>query len=111
MPRQETYPNIRWNGETIFVTLPDNRGHVIEAKWNPGTISVVRIREAGVGEWSPRFETPLTFCRFAGLKPDTEYECEVRFKNAAGEGKPAYKRVRTGPEGAIEDVIPILPTQ
>ena len=111
MPKQATHPNIEWNGEAIFVTLPHKRGRVIKAKWKPGVISVVRIREAGAGEWSPGFETPLTFCRFAGLKPDTEYECEVRFKNAAGEGEPTYKRVRTGPEGAIENVIPLLPTQ
>lgn len=111
MPRQETYPNIKWNGKTIFVTLPDNRGHVIEAKWNPSTISVVRIREAGAGEWSPGFETPLACCQFTGLKPNTEYEFEVRHKNAAGEGEPAYKRFRTGPNGAIETLIPRLPTQ
>ena len=111
MSRQATHPNVGWNGETISVTLPDNRGHVIKAKWNPGTISVVRIREAGAGEWSPGFETPLTCCRFTSLKPDTEYELEVRHKNAAGEGAPAYRRVRTGPEGAIGNVTPLLPTQ
>ncbi|MDE0101571.1 MAG: fibronectin type III domain-containing protein [Bryobacterales bacterium] len=111
MPKQTTHPNIEWNGKTIFVTLPDNRGQVIKARWNPSVTSVVRIREAGAGEWSPGFETPLTHCQFAGLKPDTEYQCEVRFKNAAGEGEPAYTSIRTGSEGAIENIIPVLPTQ
>ena len=111
MPEQTMHPNVDWNGTAICVTLPDKRGHVIKARWKPSVISVVRIREATAGDWSPGFETPLTCCRFAGLKPDTEYQCEVRFKNDAGEGEPVFTRFRTGPDGGIQNVIPILPTQ
>ena len=111
MPQRATHPNVKWNGETISVTLPDMRGHVIKAKWNPGVTSVVRIREVGADEWSPGFETPLTTCQFRALKPDTEYEFEVRFKNAAGEGRSTRTRARTGPDGMMGKVIPFFPPQ
>ena len=111
-PKQATHPRVEWNGEVISVTLP-YKGQVIRAKWKPGVLFMVRIREAGAAEWSPGFQTPFATCQFTGLKSDTEYECEVRPKNAVGEGEPTQLRFRTGPEGAmaIDNSIPELPTQ
>ena len=92
-------PDLEWDGTTVSVSLPDKRGRVMQAKWEPTVTSVVRIREVGVKEWSPGFEIPFNRCTFVGLKPDTEYEMKVTHKNAAGEGEAAYTKVRTRPEG------------
>jgi hypothetical protein len=62
---------------------------------------VVRIREANSGSWSFGFETPLTSCGSVDLKPDTEYEVEIRSKNSSGESTPVLVKVRTHPEGDI----------
>ena len=86
--------------------LPVQDGNVLEAQWKPGLTYVVRIREAGSGDWSFGFETPLTHFSFTNLKPDTEYEMQVRTKNAAGEGKPQSFRLRTNPTGKTDNVIP-----
>ena len=48
-----------------------------------------------------RFATPLTGCGFVDLKPETEYEVEVRSKNEQGESDPVSARIRTNPEGSI----------
>ena len=77
------------------------KGSVIEAEITPGTISVVRVREAGAGNWLVGFETPLTNARLIELKPDTEYEVEIRYKNSAGEGPGKCVTVRTKPDGKI----------
>ena len=58
---------------------------------------VIRIREAGTEQWSFGFETPFPGCTFVDLKPDTEYELQVRAKNVSGEGEPVYIRIRTKP--------------
>ena len=67
------------------------------------TAGHIRCSEQGVsgGSWSVGFETPLTACSFVYLKPDTEYEMEVRSKNTDGESEPVRLKVRTNPEGAL----------
>ena len=57
-------------------------------------------------QWSFGFETPITNFTFVDLKPDTEYEFQVRIRTAAGEGPPSLFRVRTGPTGNSGNVIP-----
>ena len=99
-------PQIKWDGKTWFVTLPVEHGKLFEAKWEPGFTYVVRNREAGTVPWSFGFETPIPGCTFVDLKPDTEYEVQVRAKNAAGEGEPAYLRMRTDPVGAATNIVP-----
>ena len=101
-----TNPEVRWDGDTWFVTLPVDDGKVIEATWKPAFTYVVRIREAGTEQWSFGFETPVTGCTLVDLKPDTEYELQVRAKNAAGEGAPALFTIRTTPTGDSGNVIP-----
>ena len=73
----------------------------LEAEWKPPLTYVVRIREANVDGWSYGFETSLTACGFADLKPDTEYEVEVRSKNSSGESEPVLIKVRTNPTGRL----------
>ena len=98
MSSRTEHPKLEWDGSTISVSLPDKRGRVMEAKWNPTVTSVVRIREADAGEWSPGFETPFNRCTFMGLKPDTEYDVKVTHKNTAGEGESAISRTKTSTE-------------
>ena len=102
----KTNPEIKWDGKTWIVTLPVEHGKVLEAKWEPGLTYVVRIREVGTEQWSFGFETPITGCTFVDLKPDTEYELQVRAKNAAGEGAPAYLKMCTNPAGTSSNIIP-----
>ena len=99
-------PQIRWDDNTWFVTLPLEDGKTVEANWKPKLTYVVRIREAGGGEWSFGFETPIASFTFVDLKPDTEYELEVRGKSSAGMGPPAIVGIRTGPTGVGGTVIP-----
>ena len=73
----------------------------LEAEWKPPFTYVVRIREANAGGWSFGFETPLTACSFVDLRPDTEYEVEVRSKNSSGESEPVLVKVRTNPAGGL----------
>lgn len=107
----DSQPSVRWDWQTntFFVVLPVPEG-VMEAKWTTSLTYVVRLREAGSDEWSFGFETPLTGCRFVGLKPDTEYEFEVRAKNQHGEGPPSTDRIRTNPEGDIGPPTSFWPT-
>ena len=89
------------------MTLPVEDGNVLEAKWEPGLTYVIRIRESGTDQpWSFGFETPIPSCTFVDLKPDTEYELQVRAKNAAGEGPPSYLAMRTNPAGGSSNIIP-----
>ena len=99
-------PQVKWEDGTWFVTLPLEDGKMIEASWKPGLTYVVRIREAGSEDWSFGFETPITSFTFVDLKPDTEYELEVRSKSSAGMGPPAIVGIRTGPTGVGGNVIP-----
>lgn len=78
-------PIVDWNGENIFITLPDKLGKKLHAEWEPDEIYIVRIREKGTDDWSLGFRTPFTKCSFAGLKPDTEYEAHITLKNKSGE--------------------------
>ena len=107
MPRQEsTNPQIKWEDNQWSVTLPLEDGRVVNATWKPGVTHVVRIREAGAEDWSFGFETPITSFTFIDLKPDTEYELQVRTRNAAGVGAPAFFNIRTGPTGDAGNVFP-----
>ena len=99
-------PSIKWEDNEWSITLPLEDGRVLNASWKPGITYVVRIREAGAQDWSFGFETPITSFTFVDLKPDTEYELQVRTKNAAGEGDPAFFSIRTGPTGESGNVIP-----
>lgn len=99
----QSTPSVTWDGQTntFFVVLPTPDG-VVEAQWTTPLTYVVRIKEADSDEWSVGFETPLTGCQFVGLRPDTEYDFEVRAKNEHGESDPAITRIRTDPEGNID---------
>ena len=103
-------PRIQWDGTTWLVRLPIQDGNVLEAKWEPGVTYFVRLREAGTEPWSFGFETPLTHFSIVDLKPDTEYEMQIRSKNAAGMGEPTLIRVSTSPTGNTDNVIP-FPTR
>ena len=80
-------PEINWEDNEWSITLPLEDGTVLNASWKPGITYVVRIREAGEPDWSFGFETPITSFTFIDLKPETEYELQVRTKNAAGKGR------------------------
>ena len=105
--REQDRPPVSWNGKaktfSIVLSRVGSPGEkdTLEAEWKPPLTYVVRIREANAGSWSFGFETPLTACGFVDLKPDTEYEVEVRSKNSAGESEPVRVSVRTDPEGGL----------
>ncbi|MXY46852.1 MAG: fibronectin type III domain-containing protein [Chloroflexi bacterium] len=80
----------------------------VRGEWAPPVVYVVRIREAGSGKWSHGFETPFTSCNFVDLKPDTEYELEVRAKNDYGESEATRARGRTDPSGGLSHFMPWL---
>ena len=103
---RNTSPQIKWDGKTVFVALPVEDGKLVEARWSPKLTYVIRVRESGADDWSFGVETPLSGCTFVDLKPDTEYEVQVRAKSAAGEGKPTLLRMRTNPTGVGANVIP-----
>ena len=99
-------PPVSWDGQTktfsiVLSTVGIGDAEGVEAEWTPPITYVVRIREADTGDWSVGFETPLTGCGFVDLKPETEYEVEVRSKNEQGESDPVSARIRTNPEGSI----------
>ena len=95
-------PKVEWKDEMLIVSLPDNKGRIMEAQWKPLVTSVIRIRRVGEEKWSVGFETPINGCSFVGLDPGVEYEVKLTHKNAIGEGEPAYKKVRTGGEAPPE---------
>ena len=105
-PQQSANPSIKWEDDKWHVMLPLEDGKAIEASWTPGLTYVVRIREASEQDWSFGFLTPITSFTFVDLKPDTEYELQVRTRNAAGEGPPAFFKIRTSAEGESANVIP-----
>lgn len=100
-------PPVTWKGETktfsIFLSGLTGLGvkDTLEAEWKPPVTYVVRIRDVNSGIWSCGFETPLTSCGFVDLRPDTEYEVEVRTKNSQGLSEPSLAKVRTDPKGSI----------
>ena len=102
---REATPSVEWTEGEFRISLP-LQGGTVDAKWRPGTTTVVRIREAGKEVWSPGFETPLNGCSFVGLAPNTEYEIQVTHKNAAGEGPPARLTCRTESNGDVGKIIP-----
>ena len=99
-------PDIEWDGSKWSVMLPVEQGKVLNAEWEPGLTYVIRIREAGSQDWSFGFETPIRSLTFVDLKPDTDYEVQVRAKTAAGEGTPALLTMRTNPTGHTGNIIP-----
>ena len=105
-PDNKTDPGIKWDGKIWLVALPVENGKVLEAKWEPGLTYVIRIREAGTQDWSFGFETPIASCAFVDLKPDTQYELQVRAKNAAGEGAPSYLTMRTNSAAGSSNIVP-----
>ena len=95
---------VRWNGTSYDICLPwPDVPHQqwLEVVVTPQVTYVVRLRESGTDKWLVGVETPLTSCTFLDLKPNTEYEMEVRAKNADGETAPAVVTCRTGPDGAV----------
>lgn len=105
LTKSQSKPPVSWNGSsrTFSIVLDGLKGinGGVEAEWSPPITYVVRIREVGDSEWSVGFETPLTGCGFVDLKPTTEYEIEVRSKNAHGKSGPVSVKVRTNPEGSL----------
>ena len=99
-------PQIRWDGKTVYVALPMENEKLIEARWNPKRTYIIRVKESGAEDWSFGVETPLTGCTFVDLKPDTEYEVQVRAKSAGGEGEPTLLKMRTNPTGVGGNVVP-----
>lgn len=90
-------PQLEWDGNRISVSLPDKLGRVFEASWAPPVTSIVRIRESGTQAWSLGFETPFKKGTFIDLKPNTEYDVKVTFKNEAGESEPTVSSFKTAP--------------
>ena len=105
--RSQTKPPVTWdaNTKTFSIVLSGLREleakDTLEAEWKPPLTYVVRIRESNGDSWSIGFETPLTTCGFVDLRPDTEYEVEVRSKNANGQSEPVRVKVRTNREGTL----------
>lgn len=104
---RQSQPPVSWNAnaKTFSIVLSGLDGSGVrdgvEAEWKPPFTYVVRIREANTSNWSFGFETPLTACGFVDLKPDTEYDVEVRTKNRDGESEPVLIKVRTSPAGSL----------
>lgn len=95
---------VRWNGTSYHICLPwpdVPRQQWLEVQVTPQVTYVVRLRESGTDNWLVGVETPLTSCTFVELKPNTEYEMEVRAKNADGATAPAVVICRTGSDGAV----------
>ena len=103
-----TKPPVAWDGESYTICLPypadEPKQEWMEVLVKPRLTYVVRIREVGEEEWLIGIKTPLTSCHLIELKPETDYEMEVRAKNAAGEGEPAIVRCRTGPDGSLNRI-------
>ena len=109
MPAQQRKnPVIKWEDNQWSVTLPLDDGRTLNAKWKPAMTYVVRIREVAAPDkhWSFGFETPVASFTFVDLKPDTEYQLQVRTKGRAGESPPAFFTIRTNPTGDADNVVP-----
>lgn len=105
--RKQKSPPVSWNGEQrAFTIVLDGFNRTkdtdrVEIEWSPPITYIVRIREVGSESWSFGFETPLTGCSFVDLEPDTDYELEIRSKNAHRESSPVTALVRTSPQGVL----------
>lgn len=88
MSNRESEPKVDWDGKTMYVTLPDKLGRILEAKWDLNETSVVRIREKGSEKWSIGIETPFQNMTFIHDESDVEYEMQVTRKNQDGESSP-----------------------
>ena len=101
-------PPVVWNGDSFIICLPypDDQPdrEWMEVAVKPRVTYVVRVRELGAKEWLIGIETPLTSCSFIELKPDTDYEVEVRAKNEAGESEPAVATCHTGPDSSVNPI-------
>ena len=100
-------PPVAWNGKSYEICLPwpdVPRRPWLEVEVSLKVTYVVRVRELGREQWLVGVETPLTSCTLVELKPNTEYEMEVRAKSAAGESDPAVVTCRTGPDGAVDSL-------
>ena len=106
-------PPVAWNGNSYAICLPwppeEMRSEWLAVDVRPQVTYAVRVREAGSQEWLVGVETPLTSCTFIELKPDTDYEMEVRAKSADGEGSPAVTSFRTEATGATEPISTLDP--
>lgn len=97
-------PPVAWNGESYEICLPwpnVPRRQWLEVEVKPKVTYVVRVRELGARQWLAGVETPLTTCTLVELKPNTDYEMEVRAKSVAGESDPAIVTCRTGSDGGL----------
>ena len=92
-------PVVSWDSKRnlFLIRLGD-----VKAEWKPEVTFVVRIKEVAADDWLIGVEVPLNTISFTDLKPDTEYEMEIRSKNIAGlESEPTKQIVRTSPHGWI----------
>ena len=95
--KRQNVPPVTWDSEKNLILI---RLGNIEAEWKPDITYVARIKEVGAEDWLVGVEIPLNTISFTNLKPDTEYEMELRSKNAAGvESEPASQIVRTSGYG------------
>ena len=92
-------PDVHWDGEKFEVSLPVDGNH-LDAEWKPALTYVIRIRERDQHGWLIGIKTPLRSVSFLELKPDTEYEMEIRAKNVVGEGDPVTTTFWTTSDGS-----------
>ena len=104
-------PPVSWNATTktfnIFLEgiLRDlgikGKDNNLEIKFTAPITYLARIREAGTENWIIGIETPLTSCKFYDLKPNTEYEFEVRTKMGNKLSEPAIAKITTKSDGRL----------
>ena len=121
MPAQQpAAPTFEFTGTELRVHLPnvplppelprDSGNMNLDVNCQLAHVYLVRIRRAISKQWSPAFVTPFANITFDALQPDTEYEVEVRAKNASGPGAPALHKFKTGPKGTPpSNVVPFSP--
>lgn len=73
----------------------------LNIEFTPPITYFARIREAGTENWIIGIETPLTSCMFCDLKPNTEYELEVRSKKGNQVSEPARMKIKTKGDGRL----------
>ena len=77
------------------------RDELLDLKIRQISTFMARIRQLGERDWSVGFETPLKGCTFRRLKPNTEYEIELRAIVGDLEGEPALLTAQTNEDGRI----------
>lgn len=91
-------PVLTWDGTTLAVSLPGfGATQGVDAKWQPTSKAVLRVRKLGTDEWSPGFITPLNSCQFTGMQPGVDYEVKRTTLTPSGEQDPVIERV-VGPK-------------